>query len=113
MERNQWAVEMTTEAMFDVLLVPHIENHWDIVSARYENDRLHIVFQDNTSGSIPVSQFPALSEATEADFADLEVSPCGLILENDRIEWDYAEAGLYRLITDNKTEPSFPIDSQL
>jgi hypothetical protein len=28
----------------------------------------------------------------------LQVSPSGLILENERIEWDYAEAGLYRMI---------------
>ncbi len=89
---------MTVEATFEVQLIPHIENHWDIVSARYEAGSLYVKFKDGTDGSIAISEFPALAEATEADFNNLEVSPCGLLLENEHIEWDYAEAGLYALI---------------
>ncbi|MEL7068339.1 MAG: DUF2442 domain-containing protein [Cyanobacteria bacterium J06581_3] len=89
---------MSTETSFEVRLVPHANNHWDIVSARYEKGNLHIEFQDKTRGSIPVSHFPTLSRASDADFDNLEVSPCGLILENENIEWDYAEAGLYKIV---------------
>ncbi len=89
---------MTTETIFEAQIVPHTENHWDIASARYEDNSLHVEFQDGTSGAIPISQFSALANATEADFADLQVSPCGVLIENDHIEWDYAEAGLYQLI---------------
>jgi hypothetical protein len=83
---------------FEVNIVPRSDDHWDIVTAYYEAGQLHIEFKDGTTGSIPTSQFPALASATDADYQDLQVSPSGLILENDRIEWDYAEAGLYRLI---------------
>lgn len=89
---------MTVETTFEVNLIPHSENHWDVVSARYEAKELHIKFQDGTSGTLSITEFPELSDATDVDFEDLEVSPCGLILENERIEWDCAEAGLYRLI---------------
>jgi hypothetical protein len=84
----------TTEAR----IIARTDDHWDIVSARYENGELHIEFKDGTKGSIPTSHFPALANATDADFDDLQVSPSGLILENDNLEWDYAEAGLYKLI---------------
>ena len=89
---------LNMETTFEAQIVPHTENHWDIASARYEDGSLHIEFHDGTSGAIPVSQFSALADATEADFADLQVSLCGVLIENDRIEWDYAEAGLYQLI---------------
>lgn len=89
---------MTTDITFGARLIPHTQNHWDIISARYQNGCLHIEFQDGTSGAISISQFSALATATEKDFEDLQVSPCGILIENDRIEWDYAEAGLYRLI---------------
>lgn len=79
-------------------LMPQHDNHWNITHARYENGSLHVEFQDGTSGSIPIGQFPALANATESDFADLRISPCGLLIENDHIEWDYAEAGLYQII---------------
>lgn len=89
---------MTTETTFEAKLISHTQNHWDIVSACYQDGCLHVEFQDGTSGAIPVSQFSALATATEKDFEDLQVSPCGVLIENERIEWDYAEAGLYRLI---------------
>ncbi|MEL6856094.1 MAG: DUF2442 domain-containing protein [Cyanobacteria bacterium J06607_13] len=89
---------MIVEDSFDVKLIPHSENHWDIVAARYEEKMFYIEFQDGTSGAVPVSEFPELDAAIAADFDDLEVSPCGLILENERIEWDYAEAGLYKIV---------------
>ncbi|MGB3670037.1 MAG: DUF2442 domain-containing protein [Phormidesmis sp.] len=94
---------MTIETTFEAQLISHTDNHWDIVSAHYEANHLHIEFQDGTRGSIPLSQFPELNNATEADFQDLQVSPCGVILENDRIEWDYAEAGLYKLVRTQRT----------
>ena len=75
-----------------------VTDYWNIVSAKYEFGKLHIHFQDGTSGALSTDQFPALANASEEDFKDLQVSPRGLILENDRIEWDYAEAGLYKLI---------------
>lgn len=89
---------MTTETTFEARLIPHTDNHWDITSARYESGNLYVEFQDGTSGTIPTSQFPALANATETDFADLQVGPCGVLIENGHIEWDCAEAGLYRLI---------------
>lgn len=98
MEQNQRLGIMSTEEAFEARIISHADNHWDIVSARYESENLHINFQDGTSGSLAISQFPALVNASDEDFKDLQVSPCGLILENGRIEWDYAEAGLYKLI---------------
>jgi hypothetical protein len=89
---------MTTLNSFEVNLLPHTDDHWDIVNAYYEAGRFHIEFKDGTAGSILTSRFSGLSAATAADFQDLQVSPSGLILENARIEWDYAEAGLYRMI---------------
>jgi Protein of unknown function (DUF2442) len=89
---------MTTLNSFEVNLLPHKDNHWEIVQAHYEAGQFYIEFKDGTTGSIPTSRFPALAGATEADYQGLQVSPSGLILENDRIEWDYAEAGLYRII---------------
>ena len=89
---------MAVNTAFEAKIIPHTQNHWDIVNARYEAGSLHIEFQDGTQGSISIEKFPALSCATEADFKDLEVSPCGLLLENGTIEWDYAEAGLYKII---------------
>jgi hypothetical protein len=79
-------------------ILPRTDDHWDIVDAYYEAGQFHIEFKDGTVGRIPTSQFAALAEATEADYQDLQVSLSGLILENERIEWDYAEAGLYRMI---------------
>lgn len=93
---------MSTKTVVEARIIPHVDNHWDIVSARYQNGSLHIKFQDGTEGAVSTAQFSALADATEADFDDLQVSPCGLILENDRIEWDYAEAGLYGLIRQNE-----------
>ncbi len=86
------------EAAFEVQIIPHTKNHWDIISARYEAGSLHIEFKDGTVGAVTISKFPALAGATEADFDHLEVGPCGLLLEHGDIEWDYAEAGLYALI---------------
>ena len=96
---------MSTEAAFEPRIVSHVDDYWDIVSAWYKSGSLYIKFKDGTEGSISTAQFPALSNATELDFDDLQVSPCGLILENDRIEWDYAEAGLYKLIKSEHAEP--------
>jgi hypothetical protein len=85
----------TTEAR----IIARTDDHWDIIRAHYENGKLYIEFKDGAKGSIAISQFPALTKATDADFEDLQVSPCGLILENANIQWDYAEAGLYELIS--------------
>ena len=76
-------------------------DHWEIVNANYEKGEFHLEFKDGTQGQLATTQFSALAHATEADFEDLQVSPCGLILENDSIEWDYAEAGLYQLIVES------------
>ncbi len=89
---------MTAKMISEAKLIPHAQNHWDIVSACYQEGCLHVEFQDGTSGAIPISQFSALATATQKDFEDLQVSPCGLLIESDRIEWDCAEAGLYKLI---------------
>lgn len=86
--------------MAKTLLIKHLSAHWNITSARYEDGNLHIEFQDGTRGIILISQFSALANATAADFEDLQVSLCGLLIENGHIEWDYAEAGLYQLIAD-------------
>ena len=90
---------MTVNAAFEAKIVPHTQNHWDIVCARYEAGSLHIEFQDGTQGSILIDEFSELCQATEADFKDLEVSPCGLLIENENIEWDCAEAGLYKIVS--------------
>jgi hypothetical protein len=82
----------------EISLLQRTEDHWDIISAYYEAGYLHLEFKDGTTGSVSTSLFPALESATEDDYQDLEVSPSGLILENGRIEWDYAKAGLYRII---------------
>lgn len=95
---------MSIETVFEAKIIPHTDNHWDIVSARYSAGELYIQFQDGTEGSLPISYFPALVNATDTDFADLQVSPCGLIIENERLEWDYSEAGLYKLVTQNRVE---------
>jgi Protein of unknown function (DUF2442) len=89
---------MTTLYSFEINLLPRTDDHWEIVQARYEAGQFHLEFKDGTTGSISTSQFPALASATDTDYQDLQVSPSGLILENERIEWDYAEAGLYRII---------------
>lgn len=91
-------VTMNTRQSFEVNLVPRTDEHWDIVSARYEAGLFLIEFKDGTSGAIPTSLFPALADATDSDYQDLQVSPSGLILENQRIEWDLAEAALYQII---------------
>ncbi len=91
---------MTVNTAFEGKIIAHTQNHWDIVYARYESGSLYIEFQDGTKGFIPIERFPVLIQATEADFRDLEVSPCGLLLENENIEWDYAEAGLYKIISE-------------
>jgi hypothetical protein len=98
MEGNSRLSTMTTLNSFEVNLLPRTDDHWDIVAADYEAGQFQIEFKDGTVGSIPTSRFAALATATEADYQDLQVSPSGLILENERIEWDYAEAGLYRMI---------------
>jgi hypothetical protein len=83
---------------FEVDLLPRSDDHWEIIQARYQSGQFHLEFKDGTTGSIPTSHFPELMTAIEADYQDLQVSPSGLILENGRIEWDYAEAGLYRIV---------------
>lgn len=98
MEGNSRVTSMTTLNSFEVHLLPHTDNHWEIVKDHYEAGKFHLEFKDGTTGSIPTSRFSALADAIEADYQDLQVSPSGLILENERIEWDYAEAGLYRII---------------
>jgi hypothetical protein len=89
---------MTILNSFEVNLMSRTDDHWAIVQAHYEAGQFHLEFKDRTTGAIPTSRFPALASAVEADYQDLQVSPSGLILENERIEWDYAEAGLYRII---------------
>lgn len=104
---------MSTDTTFEVRLVPHSESHWDIVSARYSDGNLHIEFQDKTNGSVPISEFPELTRATDVDFESLEVSPCGLLLENENIEWDCAEAGLYKMVKAKSEDvdcPNPPVD---
>jgi Protein of unknown function (DUF2442) len=98
MEENSRLTTMTTLNSFEVNILPRTDDHWDIVAADYEAGQFHIEFKDGTVGAIPTSRFAALAMATEADYQDLQVGPSGLILENERIEWDYAEAGLYRMI---------------
>jgi hypothetical protein len=98
MEGNSRLSTMTTLNSFEVNILPRTDDHWDIVTAYYEAGQFHIEFKDGTVGAIPTSRFAALATAIEADYQDLQVSPSGLILENERIEWDYAEAGLYRMI---------------
>jgi hypothetical protein len=88
----------TIETTFEARIISHTETHWEITHAHYADGSLHIEFKDGTSGAIPISRFPAIAHATATDFEDLQVSPCGLLIENDHIEWDYAEAGLYQLI---------------
>jgi Protein of unknown function (DUF2442) len=88
---------MTTESS-EARIMSHTNTHWEITRAWYEGDSLHVEFQDGTGGTIPVSQFSALANATKEAFEDLQVSPCGLLIENGHIEWDCAEAGLYKLI---------------
>jgi hypothetical protein len=101
MEGDSWGMTMTahTPQTTEVRIVARSDDHWDIISAHYRNGELHIEFKDGTQGSISTSQFPALASATDTDFDDLQVSPCGLILENANITWDCAEAGLYELIS--------------
>jgi hypothetical protein len=98
MEGNSRITFMTTLNSFEINLLPRTDDDWDIVKAHYEAGQFHLEFKDGTTGAIPTSRFPALASATDADYQDLQVSPSGLILENERIEWDYAEAGLYRII---------------
>jgi hypothetical protein len=98
MEGNSRLSTMTALNPFEVNILPRTDDHWDIVAAYYEAGHFHIEFKDGTVGSIPTSRFAVFATATAADYQDLQVSPSGLILENERIEWDYAEAGLYRMI---------------
>jgi Protein of unknown function (DUF2442) len=88
---------MTAETS-EARIIPHTNTHWEIIRAYYEGGSLYAEFQDGTGGAIPVSQFSALANATKEDFEDLQVSPCGLLIENGHVEWDCAEAGLYKLI---------------
>ena len=104
---------MTTQPVIETNVVARDSDHWEIVSANYENGEFHIEFKDGTQGTLAVKQFPALVNATDIDFEELQVSPCGLILENDSIEWDYAEAGLYQLVVErNQEKDSEIIDDQ-
>ena len=103
---------MTTQPVIETNIVERTFDHWEIVTAHYENDEFHIKFKDGTQGTLAVRQFPALANATEIDFAALQVSPCGLILENDSIEWDYAEAGLYQLIVESNSNSDSEIASK-
>ena len=104
---------MTTQPVIDTNVVARDSDHWEIVSANYENGEFHIEFKDGTQGTLTVKQFPDLVNATDIDFEQLQVSPCGLILENDSIEWDYAEAGLYQLVIEgNKETDSNVIDKE-
>ena len=82
----------------EIRLVQRRDDHWEIVEGHYASGQFHLCFKDGTEGAIATSEFPALASASDADFQDLQVRRSGLILENDRIEWDCAEAGLYRLI---------------
>lgn len=102
---------MTTQPIIETSIVERASDHWEIVNANYENGEFHIEFKDGTQGQLAVKQFPALVDATEADFEDLQVSPCGLILENDAIEWDYAEAGLYQLVVEVNSDSNSERDS--
>lgn len=95
---------MTTQSVIEPNIVERTSDHWEIVNANYENGEFHIEFKDGTQGKLAVTQFSGLANATEADFEDLQVSPCGLILENDDIEWDYSEAALYQLVVDSNQE---------
>ncbi|MBE9069932.1 DUF2442 domain-containing protein [Leptolyngbya cf. ectocarpi LEGE 11479] len=101
---------MTTHPAIETNIVERTSDHWEIVNARYENSEFYIEFKDGTQGKLAVTQFSALANATEADFEDLQVSPCGLILENDSIEWDYAEAGLYQLIVNSNSDSNSEMD---
>ena len=73
--------------------------HWEIQSGHYADGAFHLKFHDGTSGSVSVSQFPELAIATEAELQSVQVSPSMLVITNDRIDWDYAESGLYGLVT--------------
>ena len=110
MEGNSRLISMTTQPVIETNIVERAYYHWEIVNARYEDGAFHIEFKDGTQGKLAVAQFSALAHATEADFEDLQVSPCGLILENDSIEWDYAEAGLYQLIVESDANSDSEID---
>jgi hypothetical protein len=98
MERDSRIIAMTTLNSFEINVLPRTDDHWDIVDAYYADGRFHLEFKDGTVGAIPTSAFAGLAIATETDYEDLQVSPSGLILENERIAWDCAEAGLYRMI---------------
>ncbi|MEM9979399.1 MAG: DUF2442 domain-containing protein [Cyanobacteria bacterium P01_D01_bin.2] len=90
--------------MPEMNVIARSPDHWEIVSAYYASGELHIEFEDGTKGALAAKYFSALTNATEVDFEDLQVSPCGLILENNSIEWDYAEAGLYQLVIEGSQE---------
>ena len=103
---------MTTQPVIETNIVAREFDHWEIVSTRYESSEFHIEFKDGTQGTLAVKQFPALVNATDVDFEQLQVSPCGLILENDSIEWDYSEAGLYQLIVESNQEKNSEVIDQ-
>ncbi|MDV3352762.1 hypothetical protein QGP82_29080 [Leptothoe sp. LEGE 181152] len=49
---------MTTQPVIETNVVARDFDHWEIVSARYENGEFHIEFKDGTQGTLAVKQFP-------------------------------------------------------
>lgn len=98
MKRGQPGTKFTgNEKMATARQIPPTEEKWDITDARYSSGEFHVEFRDGTQAQIPASEFPELSTATDADFQALDVSPSGLMIETDSVEWDCAEYGLYQI----------------
>ena len=79
--------------------LPARESNWDIKQARYGSGNFYVEFRDGTKGVIPTTEFPELGNATESDYQALDVSPAGLMIETENVDWDCAEYGLYQLAT--------------
>ena len=89
----------TPRTMSKAKEIPTTQAKWDIKTAQYNSGSFQVEFRDGTMGTIPISEFPELSTATEADFQELDVSPAGLMIETENVEWDCAEFGLYQIAT--------------
>jgi hypothetical protein len=61
-----------------------------------ERDELVVTFSDLKVARVPVSKIPELAEATELDYADLDATPSGVCLMNDRIDMAVAGSWFYQ-----------------
>jgi hypothetical protein len=81
MEKKSRLIAMAIQPVIEPNIVERTSDHWEIVSANYENGEFHIEFKDGTKGTVAVNQFPALANATDVDFEALQVI---LFLYKDR-----------------------------